>query len=142
MKAFRICGVLLIALSAGSIAQAQQQVGLDLSQVVEYLRQNASSKTEFTLDHSMLGLASKLDSNDDDLRRVIAGVNGFSVHRYRFAQAWGYDPAILLSMRDEYHAAGWEQIVNNHDKHGPGATDLWVHLQNSAVSNIAILVAR
>ena len=140
MKPFRISFALLIALSSASFTEAQQPMGEP--QGVEALRQASSSKTEFALDHSMLVLASKLDSNDDDLRRVIAGVSGLSVHRYRFAEAWGYDPAILLSMRDEYHAAGWEQLVNNHDKHGPGATDLWVHLQNSAVSNIAILVAR
>jgi hypothetical protein len=45
------------------------------------------SKTEFTLDHSMLVLASKLDPDDEDLRRVIAGVNGVSVHSYKFAGA-------------------------------------------------------
>jgi Domain of unknown function (DUF4252) len=107
------------------------------------LRQEASSKTEFTLDHSMLVFASKLDRDDDDLRRVIAGVSGLSVHSYHFPEPWMYDSRALSSVKKEYHAAGWEQLLNNHAKDGgPGVTDLWIHWENNAVSNVAILVAR
>jgi hypothetical protein len=45
---------------------------------IAYLGQNASSRTEFNLDHSMVVLASKMDENDMDLRRVVAGVDGVS----------------------------------------------------------------
>ena len=141
MKAFRILFALPIILSAASLTQAQQAYE-GIPQGVAALRQGASSKTEFTLDHSMLVLASKLDSDDDDLRRVIAGVSGVSVHRYRFPGPWNYDPETLRSVKDEYHAAGWKQLVNNNDRRGPGATDLWIHLEHNAVCNIAILLAR
>ena len=63
-----------------------------IPQGIEALRQSASSKTEFTLDHSMLVFASKLDPDNEDLRRVIAGVNGVSVHSYHFPGRWMYDP--------------------------------------------------
>lgn len=115
----------------------------DIPQAVESLRQSATSKTEFSLDHSMLVLASKLDSQNEDLLRVIAGVSGVSLHRYRFAEPWSYDLDALRSVKDEYNAAGWMQLVNKHDRNGvPGVTDLWVHWQDDAISNIAILVAR
>ena len=46
-------------------------------------------------------------------------------------------------MREEYHAAGWKQLMNNHEKDGgPGVSDLWIRLENNAISDIAILVAR
>jgi hypothetical protein len=90
----------------------------------------------------MLVFASKLDPNNLDLRRVIAGVSGVSVHSYRFPEPWIYDPGVLTSVKHEYQTAGWQQLVNNHEKGGgPGVTDVWVHLENSAISNVAILVA-
>jgi Domain of unknown function (DUF4252) len=109
---------------------------------IEGLRQNASSKTEFTLDHSMLVLASKMDQDDEGLRRVIAGVDGVSVHRFRFQSYGTYDPEILNAVRQEYHAAGWQHLAGSHAKDGgPGATDLWIRYQHNTIRNIAVLFA-
>jgi len=142
MRLSRIVVVLLIAVSATRLAQAQQQTDW-IPQGIEALRQSASSKTEFTLDHSMLVFASKLDADNEDLRRVIAGVSGVSVHRYHYSGPWQYDAGALSSVKDEYHAAGWKQLMNNHDKRGgPGVSDLWIRFENNAISNVAILLAR
>ena len=142
MRLSRIILVVLIAISAAKLTEAQQQREW-IPQSIEALRQSASSKTEFTLDHSMLVFASKLDPDNEDLRRVIAGVSGLSVHSYHFPRPWMYDPDALGSMKEEYHAAGWKQLVNNHEKGGgPGVTDLWIRFENNAISNIAILLAR
>jgi Domain of unknown function (DUF4252) len=142
MRLSRIIFVVLIAISAASLTEAQQQPGW-IPQGIEGLRQSASSKTEFTLDHSMLVFASKLSPDNEDLRRVIAGVSGVSVHSFRFSGRWTYDPQALSSLKEEYHAAGWTQLVNNHEKDGgPGVTNLWIRLENSAISNVAILAAR
>jgi hypothetical protein len=109
---------------------------------IEGLRQNASSKTEFSLDHSMLVLASKMDQDDEGLRRVIAGVDGVSVHRFRFQSYGTYDPEILNAVRQEYHAAGWQHLAGSHAKDGgPGATDLWIRFQHNTIRNIAVLFA-
>jgi hypothetical protein len=90
-----------------------------------------------------LVFASKLDAENEDLRRVIAGVSGVSVHRYHFLEPWQYDPGALSSVKEEYHSAGWKQLMNNHPKDGgPGVTDLWVRFENNAISNVAILLAR
>jgi len=110
---------------------------------IDGLRQGASSKTEFTLDHSMLVFAAKMDPNNADLQRVIAGVNGVSVHSYRYPRTWTYDPAALSSIKDEYQAAGWKQLMNKQEKDGgPGVTNVWIHLENNAISNIAVLQAK
>jgi hypothetical protein len=130
-----------IAISFSSLAPAQ--VSPDWTpQALHSLGLNASSRTEFSLDHSMLVLASKLDQDDQDLRRVVAGIDGVSVHEFRFHGAATYDPEALNAVVQEYHAAGWKRLVNNHSKNGyPGETDLWLHFENNAVRRIAILHA-
>src|SRR3982074_3774054 len=119
MRLSRIVFAVLIAIFAAKLMQAQEHIWIP--QGIEALRKGASSKTEFTLDHSMLVFASKLDPENEDLRRVIAGVSGVSVHSFHFPSPWMYDPEALSSVKEEYHAAGWKQLVNNHDKDGgPG----------------------
>jgi len=133
---------ILIAIFTVQLGAAQLQPGEWTPQGIESLRQSASSKTEFTLDHSMLVFASKLDPDNEDLRRVIGGVSGVSVHRYHFPKPWMYDPGALDEVKDEYHAAGWKQLVNNHQKDGgPGVNDVWIRFENNAISNIAMLFA-
>jgi hypothetical protein len=132
----------LIALSVVQLTYAQQSLESN-PQSLESLRHLASSKTEFTLDHSMLVFASKLDQDNEDLRRVIAGVSGVSVHSFHFPARWIYDPADLNSLKEEYHVAGWKHLVNKHEKDGdPGMTDVWIRFEHNAISNIAILVTR
>jgi hypothetical protein len=140
MRLSRIIFLALITTSFTTLAKAQQQDWIP--QGIESLGQNASSRTEFTLDHSMLVFASKLDQDDEDLRRVIAGVNGVSVHSYRFRKPGMYDSEILSSVRQQYHAAGWKHMVSTHEKDdGSGATDLWIRFDNKAIRNIAVLFA-
>ena len=164
MRFFRIPAILLTVVFAiaFSRAQAQQSQPPDsqaqpqapanppqsapppsiIPQGIDSLRQVASSKTEFTLDHSMLVLASKFDPGDQDLQRVIAGVSGVSVHNFRFPRPWMYDPAALDSVKSEYGAGGWKQLLNNRDKGGQGTNNLWVRFDNNAISNIAMLFTR
>jgi len=133
--------LVLFAISAAKLNA--QETGEFIPQGIQILRHSALSKTDFTLDHSMLVLASKLEPNDDDLRRVIAGVSGISLHRYRYPASWPYDSQVLKSVGDDYRAAGWKQVMNNQEKGGgPGVTDLWIRLQNNAISNVAILLAK
>ena len=141
MKLARIVFVVLVAISAAKLTEAQQPYE-SIPRAIAALRQRASSKTEFTLDHSTLILASKLDRDNDELRRVIAGVSGLSVRSYHFPGRWMYDPGALSSVKQEYQAAGWKQLMNNHGKGGgPGVTDLWILLENHSVSDVAILLA-
>src|ERR1700720_2894144 len=115
MKFFHVAFLALIMTSAAALAQTPQDW---VPRGIESLGQNASSRTEFTLDHSMLVLASKLDQDDEDLRRVIAGVDGVSVHSYRFPKPGMYDSDALNSVRQQFHVAGWKHLVSTHDKDG------------------------
>jgi len=156
VKLSRILLAVAIGISAGAaIAQNQAQStpqswvppqGVQQNwfpQEIESLGQNATSRTEFSLDHNMVVLASKADQEDQSLRRVIAGVDGISVHRFKFQGTEMYDPQIVSAVRHEYNEAGWQHISNAHDKYGyPGGTDLWIHLEHNTIRNIAFLIAR
>jgi hypothetical protein len=100
---------------------------------------NATSRTEFTLDHSMLVLASKLDRDNEDLRRVIAGVNGVSVHSFRFPGAVFCDPMVMDSIMQQYRAAGWQHLVSKHKSDTGLTTDLWLHMDQASIRDIAVL---
>jgi len=136
----RLSRVFLFVVLATSAALPQAPTQNWFPQVIENFGRNASSRTEFSLDHSMLVLASKADQDDDSLRHIIAGVDGVSVHRFRFQNMGMYDPRIVNAAREEYHRAGWQRIASAHDKNGGlGSTELWVHLQNNAIRNIDVL---
>ena len=109
-------------------------------QQIEAFGQNATSRTEFSFDHSMLVMKAKMDQDDDSLMRVIAGIDGISVHRFHFQGPGMFDPRILGDIRHEYNIAGWQHIGNAHDKYGyPKGADVWVHLDHNTIRNIAVL---
>jgi hypothetical protein len=142
MKFFQIAVLAVMTTSVAALGQQQRQDWIP--QGVESLGQNASSRTEFALDHSMLVFASKLDQDDDNLRRVIAGVDGISVRSYSFPRPGMYDSGILSSVRQQYHEAGWRHMVNTHNNNkdgNSGATDLWIRYENNTVRNVAVLFA-
>ncbi len=104
------------------------------------LGKNSTSRSEFTLDRSMLALFSKLDkNNNEDLRKVIAGVNGVSVHSFRFPGEVSCDPVIMAGIRRQYHEAGWMQLLSKHKSDAGVTTDLWVHLDQAAIRDVAVL---
>jgi len=134
-----LVSVLLISSAALSPAQAPAPRNW-VPDAVHSLGQNASSHTEFSLDRSMLVMGSKQDQDDDSLRRVIAGIDGISVHRFRFQGAGVYDPQILNAMRREYNEAGWQHVSKAHDRYGyPSGSDLWLRLDHNVIRNIAVL---
>lgn len=141
MKLSSLVSVFLVAVSAAPFAGAQQQ-RVWVPQAIETLEKNASSKREFTFDHSMLVFASKLDPDNEELRRVIAGVSGVSIHRFHFPEAGAYDLGIFRAVDDEYRSAGWKHLTYRRESGtNAGANNLWFRMEHNAISNVAILLA-
>lgn len=139
MRLFRLIAPVLLVASV-AMAQAPPPRLNWYPQEIESLGQGATSRTEFSLDRSMLVLASKADDSDDSLRRVIAGIDGISIHRFHYPGEAMYDPAILSAVRHEYNEAGWQHVGNAHDKYGyPSGADVWIHLEHNTIRNIAVL---
>src|SRR5205809_1972426 len=106
----RVSPIFLSVVFIASAALAQTQpAALQQNwfpQQIEAFGQNATSRTEFSFDHSMLVMKSKMDQDDDSLMRVIAGIDGISVHRFKFQGPGMFDPRILGDIRREYNIAG------------------------------------
>lgn len=112
-------------------------------QGLEALAQNASTREDFTLSKPMLEFAQRfLDPSDEETRRVVAGLNGVTVHSYHFRERGLYDPAAVGALREHYRAAGWKHMVSSHgvEDHS-GITDLWIKFNGPQITNLAVLLA-
>ena len=91
----------------------------------------------------MLTLATMLDKNNPDLRRVIAGVNGVSVHSFRFPGGMMPDPGVMASIGQQYQEAGWMHLVKQaqerqrRDDRPVGST--WTQ---TSIRDVAVLMVR
>ena len=108
---------------------------------VAMLGRGASSRVEFRLDHSMLALASKIDSSNPEFRRAIAGLNGISFRTFRFAEGVWPDPATMEVIARQYQEAGWMRVMSKHGYDG-GSTDLWIRAEALAIRQVAVLLVR
>jgi hypothetical protein len=141
MRLFRV--FLPVALLA-SVAFAQNQAAPPpknwYPEEIESFGQTSTSRTEFSFDRSMLVMAAKQDQADESLQRVIAGIDGISIHRFKFEGPGMFDPRILGDVRHEYSMAGWQHVGNAHDKYGyPQGADVWIHLDHNTIRNLAVL---
>ncbi len=102
----------------------------------------ASGRTEFTLDHTILKFATMLDRNNPDLKRVVAGVNGVSVHMFRFPAGITPEPGMMAAIGQQYQEAGWMHLVKKHKNDKGETTDLWVRLDQMSVRDVAVLMVR
>lgn len=109
---------------------------------VTALGQNAESRTEFTLDHALLVMISKLDKNNEDLRKVIAGVNGVAVRSFRFPEGVYCDPVAMASISEDFRAAGWQHLVSKHKNAVGETTDLWLRIDQVSIRDIAVLLVK
>src|SRR5260370_557727 len=82
---------LSLAMLPASLSAQQPETWMP--QGIEVLGQHASARTDFSLDKSMLQFAQKIDNSDPETQRVVAGLDGISVHSYHFASPGLYDPA-------------------------------------------------
>lgn len=130
------------ASAAGAAAPATGAEREWVPQGVVAMGRMASGRTEFTLDHTILKFATMLDRSNPDLRRVVAGVNGVSVHMFRFPAGIMPDPGMMTAIGQQYQEAGWMHLVKKRKSQTGETTDLWVRLDNMSVRDIAVLMVR
>jgi len=107
------------------------------------LRSEASSKTSFAFDRSMLDLIGGLDNgNDPEFRRAFAKLDGVSVQVLRFGPAGIPSEQAVGAVREAYHVRGLKHLVTSVGSGGPihsRTTDVWVVLDGSNVKGAVIL---
>ena len=107
------------------------------------LSSQAAVKENFTLDRSMLGLASGLIADSDaDVKQAVGKLDGVSVHMLRFGADGIADPAEVAAVREAYHLRGWKHLVTASNSGGPlrnGTTDVWLVIDGSNVRGAVVL---
>jgi len=111
--------------------------------VLAALSAQASTKSSFTLDRTMLGAAAALlPDSEADTRQAIGKLDGVSVHLLRFGVAGIADEALVEQIRIAYHLRGWKHLVTATGAGGPvhsGTTDIWLVLDGANVRGAVVL---
>jgi len=134
---------LAFALAVTCISARAQQSDDWIPRNMDAVAQRASFRTDFTFDRTMLALANNF-IDDEDTRRVVAKLNGISVHCYKFSIPGLYDPASLESVRQQYHDHGWKHMVTAHSNQDPddlGRTDVWIRFEHANVEGAVVMLA-
>lgn len=107
------------------------------------LSAQATTRSSFTLDRTMLGLAAGLvPDSEPETRQAINKIDGVSVHVLRFGSAGISDESQVDSIRAAYHLRGWKHLVTTTRTGGPvhsGTTDLWLVLDGTNVRGAVVL---
>lgn len=136
-------GALVFALAVPCISARAQQSDDWIPRNMDAVAQRASFRTDFTFDRTMLALANNF-IDDEDTRRVVAKLNGISVHCYKFSIPGLYDPGSLEAVRQQYHDYGWKHLVTAHSNHDPddlGRTDVWIRFEHANVEGAVVMLA-
>ena len=111
---------------------------------LDRLSAQATARSSFTLDRSMLNAAAGLFSgSDDEARQAIDRLDGVSVRVLRFGPAGIADPAQVDAIRQAYHLRGWKHLVSSNDAGVPvhsQTTDVWLVLDGANVRGAVVLV--
>ena len=111
---------------------------------LDQLKMQATSKSSFTFDRSMLGLvAGAVPGTEPDVRQAVDKVDGVSVHLLHFSDAGIPDEAAVSAMREAYHLRGWKHLVTTTNAGGPvhnGKADVWLVLDGMNVRGAVVLV--
>ena len=95
------------------------------------LSSQATLKSSFTLDRTMLSLAAGLvPESEPDARQAINKLDGVSVHVLRFGAAGIADERQVDAIRAAYHLRGWKHLVT---------TDVWLVLDGANVRGAVVL---
>jgi hypothetical protein len=108
------------------------------------LSTQATVKSNFTLDRTMLNVAAGLMSDSEaGTREAIGKLDGVSMRLLRFGDAGLVDRAQVDAVREAYHLRGWKHLVTTTSTGGPvrdGTTDVWLALDGANVRGAVVLV--
>ncbi len=109
------------------------------------LSAQASTRSSFTLDRTMLALAAgALSDSDAETKQAINKIDGVSVHLLRFGTTGIPDEAPVDAIRQAYHLRGWKHLVTTDSANAKsplhnGTTDVWLVLDGVNVRGAVVL---
>ncbi len=113
---------------------------------LERLGAKAQSTVDVSLDRSLLRLAARfLSDNDDDqgkAKRLIAGLESVTVRSYEFSGTGEYQSADLDAIRAQLQPPAWSRIVNVKSKGNSEDADVYIKTEsNGNLGGLVIIAA-
>jgi hypothetical protein len=110
-----------------SLPARAQDPRLDIKNL-EALAKKASEVVDVNLDGSLLKLASKFMTDEDDREglEVIKNLKGVYVKSFTFDKPGDYSPADVEAIRSQLQAPAWSCIVSARSKHEAETTEIYL----------------
>jgi hypothetical protein len=109
---------------------------------LERLASKASNVVDVTMDSNLLQLASRFlsdkDSDDANVKKLIAGLKGIYVRSLQFEKAGEYDASDVEPIRTQLRNPAWSRIVGVRQKSGENA-EVYVKTGNNKIGGLVIL---
>lgn len=130
---------LCLILAFPSVALAQS--GRIAINIPASLAAKAAESVDVTLDGTMLRLASRFlsDDNDAELRDTVRNLQGIYVHSYEFDQDGEYDRSIIDSVRAQL-GPSWTKIVSAKSRLREN-TEIYTQTNGNAITGLVVLAA-
>lgn len=110
---------------------------------LQQLSAQATAKSSFTLDRSLIAAAAGLTGDmDADTKQAIGKLDGVSVHVLHFNDASLADPVLVGEVREAYRIPGWKHVVTTSDSVTirDALTDVWVVMDGINVRGAVVMV--
>ncbi len=112
---------------------------------LDHLAKNAAESVTVTLDKWMLKFAAGVipegDDEDEEIKRLVNGLEGVYVRVFKFDKEGAYSPAEVDALRKQLRAPGWVPIVKVDNKKGGETVDICLRREGEKVRGLAIVVA-
>ncbi len=110
---------------------------------VERLASKASDVVDVTMDSNLLQLASRFlsdkDSDDAQVKKLIAGLKGIYVRSYEFEKAGEYQESDVEPIRAALRNPAWSRIVGVHSQKSGENAEVYVKTGNNKIGGLVIL---
>jgi hypothetical protein len=137
-----LAAALLVSFSAVA-ANAQEPSRLQLGSL-DHLAAKASKSVDVNVDERLMRLASKVFSDKDteerEIKKVIAGLKGVYVKVFEFETEGQYSASDLATIRAQLGAPGWTRLVNVTSKK-EGNLEVYLLMNGDMVNGLAVLAS-
>jgi hypothetical protein len=114
----------------------------DLSQ----LAARSSNTVEISLDGALLSLAARFlddgDSEEREIKHLLASVKGIYVKTFEFDHDGGYSPADLDAVRQQLSGPGWSRLIGVGSRRDGENVDIYMWMDGNRPGGLAILAAQ
>ncbi len=132
-----------IAIAALMIPAWAQEIKMPVN--LDALADKADDAVTVSLDKSMLQFASKFlhdnDGDDQDLRKMVAGLESIYVRSFEFRHENEYSMADVDGIRSQLQSPAWGRLVGVRSKHGDNVDVFFKDGGNGKLGGIVVIAA-